>query len=696
MGFLDFNDVPDPSDAPRATWAQGSYSRDEVLASVLPRLESVLGYLYPQGFADPKGRVFYIGDASGSPGESLSVQLTGQRAGLWYDFATGEGGDIFDLWAAARGMASFRDVLQDLGDYAGASANTPRKAPKRKPSKGGEAWAVPTATYDYRDASGRMVAQVDRFDWHDGDRSRKTFRPWSVKDHAYKAPEARILYNLPEVATAPEIVLVEGEKCVDALRSRGIVATSAMSGSNAPISATDWTPLHGRKVIIWPDNDEPGLQYAEAAREAVMAAGALSAVILRVPSTMPVGWDAADAVESGLDPATCIRDMLALSMDAERDGIPAAPPFRSWEIIDPATVPARQFLYGHHYIRKFASLTIAPGGASKSTLVLSECIAMATGRNFLGPSLAAPLRVFYYNAEDPLDEIVRRVLAICQHHGIDQSELVGQLFVASGRDHELILSKGDAGEIVEASFDLVERFAIDNAIDVVAMDPLANLTDAPETNDAYRRLSRRISQTADRCNAAMELVHHARKLNGAEATVEDSRGGSALIGAVRSARVLNQMTPEDAERAGLETHIDHFRIEAAGKNNMSRGDAQSTWFKRVSVLLPNGDNVAAIEPWRWPDAFDGISRDDARKVQIAIMAMDEKPAKDSRNKRWVGHVIADVLGMDASDKADAARIKTMIKTWLASGVLSVETVFSARDGREIPAIVAGKNILSGE
>jgi hypothetical protein len=49
-----------------------------------------------------------------------------------------------------------------------------------------------------------------------------------------------------------------------------------MGGSNAPPEKTDWTPLAGKTVLIWPDNDEPdekgriaGQVYAENARKAI-------------------------------------------------------------------------------------------------------------------------------------------------------------------------------------------------------------------------------------------------------------------------------------------------------------------------------------------------------------------------------------------------------------------------------------------
>lgn len=694
MIVLDFNSAA-PQDAPDTTsappWAVSTYDRQEVLDRILPQLEGVLGYLYPQGHADPKGRNFFIGDTRGSAGESLNIVLNGERAGLWHDFATGEGGDIFDLWSAARGLNSFRDTLKDMGDYSGASANTPRRPPKRKAAKGGEAWGVPTATYNYLDVNGSIIAQVDRFEWEEDGRKRKTFRPWDVATHKYQAPEPRPLYNLHEIVRAPEIVLCEGEKCADALMAQGLSATTAMGGSNAPIEATDWTPLAGRKVLIWPDNDQTGMEFAERARDAAMAAGAINCTILRIPAGKPAKWDAADAADAGENLRDVMRGMMGITAEAERIGAPPTAPFTSWAVVDPRSIPPRRFLYGSHYIRKFASVTVAPGGIGKSLLVLCECIAMATGRPILNVKPAGICKVVYFNAEDPLDEIQRRVLAICQHHGIDQSELVGQLFIASGRDQEMVLSRGENGDILEPVFDLMERFAEAESIDLFAFDPLANMTEAPETNDAFRRLGKRLSLMADRLNVSVELVHHTRKLNGNEASVEDSRGGSALIGAVRSGRALNPMTPDEAAKAGLETHIDFFRVEAAGKANLARAAQHSTWYRRVSIPLPNGDDVASVEPWQWPDAFDGVTARDAIRVQSMVGQAEPKPRFSSQAAGWVGVIVADALGLDLTDKAQRARVNSMIGTWIRTQVLEVVEVYDPAKGRETKIVVPGPN-----
>ena len=71
------------------------------------------------------------------------------------------------------------------------------------------------------------------------------------------------------------MIQVEGKKCADALIRMGITATTAMNGAKAPIDKTDWSPLAGKAVLIWPDRDAPGWDYAEAAARACVSACAM-------------------------------------------------------------------------------------------------------------------------------------------------------------------------------------------------------------------------------------------------------------------------------------------------------------------------------------------------------------------------------------------------------------------------------------
>ncbi len=52
--------------------------------------------------------------------------------------------------------------------------------------------------------------------------------------------------------------------------------------------------------------------------------------------------------------------------------------------VDPKDIPRRAWVYGEHYIRKHVSMTIAAGGAGKSTLAIAEALAMVKGFPLLG------------------------------------------------------------------------------------------------------------------------------------------------------------------------------------------------------------------------------------------------------------------------------------------------------------------------
>ena len=668
-------------------WAESKGpSRDEVLNALVSRLESVLGYLYPRGFADPKGRKFYIGSVEGEEGESLSVELQGDKAGLWHDFATGDGGDIFDLWKAARGCASFRETLKDASEYTGAAINTPRRTPTRKQPKGGEAWGAPSAVYRYEDANGSIVAEIERYDWEKDSEAKKTFRPWDVATRKYTHPENRPLYNLPNIMRAPEIVVVEGEKAADALVAQNIDATTAMGGSNAPFEKTDWAPLRGRKVIIWPDNDEAGKTYAERLKAHLEAQGALAVSILSVPPTRPEKWDAADAEDEDL--GALIKAMRAPAQEAA-----STFEIAFWSDEDLAGIPRVEYVYNRFYAKGYTSVTAAPPKVGKSLLGLIEAVDMASGKGLLTGQPQAPQRVYYYNAEDDIHTIRNRVGAIMQHYGLEHSDINGQLAVHSGvgEDGFYIIS-GQEGEINEAQFQAMEEKCLAARIDCIILDPLQDLSRSPETNEVMRLLGSRLRRFAAKCQLAIGLIHHTRKMQaGVKASIDDMRGGSALRGTARFNRLLVPMSEDEAAKAGLTDHRAHFQVGDIEGNLAPPSSDYARWYEKISVVAANGESVGVIVPWQWPDAFDGIDPQISENVRRAVMAADPRPKENAQASSWVGHIVGPMLGIDSTDKAGKERLKSIIRTWIKSDVLAIERIWSPRDGREIPFVVAGKN-----
>ena len=289
-----FNDASPPS----AGVAPERNHREETRSALLRRLDAVLAALFPKGKAR-RGK-FTVGDVAGAAGDSLEVELRGDKAGLWKDHASGEGGDVFDLIAAHHRLDARRDfakVLAEADALIGRAPDIPPAKQRQRSEPVLDELGPHTARWDYLTPEGELIACVYRYDPPEG----KQYRPWDAKRRKHQAPTPRPLYNQPGLAASNEAILVEGEKSADALIEIGACATTAMNGANAPIDKTDWSPLCGKHVLIWPDKDRPGWEYAMQAAQAAFQAGAESCALLHLPEDKPEGWDAYDAVAEGFD-----------------------------------------------------------------------------------------------------------------------------------------------------------------------------------------------------------------------------------------------------------------------------------------------------------------------------------------------------------------------------------------------------------
>ena len=329
------------------------------------------------------------------------------------------------------------------------------------------------------------------------------------------------------------------------------------------------------------------------------------------------GWYVRTGVNAKEEPKDEPKDGAA----AEKPKKPKVLVLRPWVIRDPARHPPRVFLYSKHYQRRTVSVTAGPGGMGKSSLGLVEGVAMATCRNLLGEQPAEKLRVWYHNGEDPLDEIDRRVFAICQHYGIPQAELLPGLWVTSGNEFPLRVAKGYANlEIDDALVRQISAAIRDNEIDVAIFDPLVTLHSVSEADpgkmDAVVRV---FGGIADEHDAGIDLSHHVRKPlpggGGADYDIHDIRGVQAITDACRAARILNRMNERDAEAAGVSDleRISRFRVDRA-KGNYSRAE-DASWRQFISVELPNGDDVGVVAPWSFtgqgPPSPEKLARDQA-------------------------------------------------------------------------------------
>lgn len=337
-------------------------SRDIDVSALKDRLLAqaetlVMGWL-PSG--KKAGEYVKFGGLDGSAGNSAWVHL---GTGHWRDEAAPEdsGGDLISLYAALRCSGDNARALLDLAEEFGMLNPTepkgarvptpaapepvakampseakpapdwrplhpvPADAPDYRTQWGHFARGRPTAHWEYRDQAGALLGVVCRFDATDGTKAVEPLsycegergqRMWRYR--AFVQP--RPLYGLdrlPEVdsTTLQEVVIVEGEKCADALQSvLGRPVLAWPGGANA-VAKADWSPLRGFRVLCWPDADaktdkesgailprerQPGMAAMRAVEKACKALGCVVTIVdVGAPGDRPDGWDCADAIAAG-------------------------------------------------------------------------------------------------------------------------------------------------------------------------------------------------------------------------------------------------------------------------------------------------------------------------------------------------------------------------------------------------------------
>lgn len=357
----------------------------------------------------------------------------------------------------------------------------------------------------------------------------------------------------------------------------------------------------------------------------------------------------------------------------------AATPFN---LGDPTALPRRDWLFAKHYIRRYVTASVGPGGGGKTAHSISEALAMVTGCPLLdqdGP-LTKPLRVWWINAEDPQDEIDRRFHAAAKHFHVSNNEIAGRLFTDSGRDQEFVIARQDGRDLK-----IVEPFICEmvseirrREIDVVIIDPFVSTHEAQENdNSAMQRVAAAWTKVADEANCCVELVHHVTKNQG-EVTADSARGGGAFKDKVRSMRVINAMTKEEGDRAGVDNPRSFFRVDL-GKTNM-QASGTSQWRRFVSVPLMNGkgliktgDEIGVVEAWRWPASADAVSNVTPEQLHAIKRKIDGGDCRDSiQSSQWAGFKVAEALQMNMAIPAEKKEVRRMLDAWKQQGHFTIE------------------------
>lgn len=343
-----------------------------IAATALGRAESLLAQWLPDG-----KRVGHEWQAlnplrADSKHGSFSINL---NTGAWADFATGDkGGDLVALYAylfingeqgkAARELADLFGIKAgDAPDAVSPAPTSAKKSPwvpvmpapttAQQPPVAHIKRGKPEATWQYRDAEGRLLGVIYRFRTSEGG---KEVLPccWCRDSitgqeewHWMAFADPRPLYGLDRLAARPDatVLIVEGEKCADAAQAElpDLVVMSWPGGSKA-VSKAHWQSLAGRKVIVWADCDaqrdkggdllpaekQPGNMAAAAVARTLAGLGCrLWLMRIPAPGEKPSGWDVADAIADGLRGVALAEYIRAQAQPYTAVATPSSAPFQA-------------------------------------------------------------------------------------------------------------------------------------------------------------------------------------------------------------------------------------------------------------------------------------------------------------------------------------------------------------------------------
>lgn len=512
-----------------------------------------------------------------------------EKEGAWrfkcHTPACGVSGDILDMQAKLNGR-SLGDELRAISKEEESKATPPRVFPTI------EAMLLSVAAYTtvedhyrYTDPdTGDVDMLVIRCRASTGKKSFLQAKP--VPDgFVMKGPNKPWpLFNRTILRSTTTCIIVEGEKCVKALRSIGWIATTSPGGAENANNA-DWTPLAGMTCYIWRDFDEAGLCYAKdvAAQLAKLVPPATACMVDVAELNLPEKSDVVQFLQEYGGPTNetkyeAVKSILSLSE-------PATPSASVRKLIEDTISGKRQAIEWPWAGLGKLTNALLPGtttalcgdpGASKSFMLLEA--ARSWHQNQI------PFAMYQLEADEDGSHILR---AIVQHTG--EADLWDWRWIRDNPDAARNIEKGcrDFTDSFGKSLwvppatppslkDLTDwvRDRAKEGRRIIAIDPIsaADTSDQRWNDDRHFILNTQAIMRAH--SASLVIVTHP-KLNAKNGTMAEVAGGAAYTRFTHTVLWLKMHEPAKevsiSDQFGSQITVEANRTLKISKARLGRG-----------------------------------------------------------------------------------------------------------------------------
>lgn len=531
--------------------------------------ESVARTLLPNG--KKTSGEWKAGNVMGDAGQSLGVVLNGDKAGVWKDFSSGEGGDLIDLFMAVN-RVSLPEAIQQAKQYLGVKddrdrvrTTKPRRDFKRPERPASVKKPKPTSPVrEYLHGRGLTDATLDAFRVAEDGRNivfpflrddELVFLKWlgidrqdgkkKIRASAESEPCLFGWQAIPD--NARSVTITEGE--IDAMSASqcGFPALSVPFGGGAGEKQRwieyEYDRLQRFDVIyLAMDNDEAG---AEGAQEIIKRLGRERCMIVRLPSK---DWN--DCLLASIpddDLAACYANAESLDPD-KLVGVDAYAPGLHHLLDNPLETGGLGLPWdkAEHLIRlRGSETTIWTGwnGHGKSQLL-----------GYIAVSSLIKERVPFCIASMEMKPTISLLRMVRQAAGIGTpSHAYADAILDAMRGNLWIydqLGNADIMEMLSAFKYAAKRYGVKHFI----VDSLAKLGIGEEDYDGQKQAINALTNFAQEMDVHVHLVAHPRK--GADEdrppNKMDVRGGASLTDMADNVITVWRNKPKEREAEKLE------------------------------------------------------------------------------------------------------------------------------------------------
>ncbi len=446
------------------------------------------------------------------------------------------------------------------------------------------------------------------------------------------------LYRQKTIHGADMLVIVEGEKCCNALADLGFVSTTSCGGSGNE-KKSDWSAAaQVSRIITWPDNDKKGFEYDENVVRIIREINP-TADIRQIDPVADCGLDekedVADLIESLRNSGKNDSEITEMLQQAFENAKPLPPEgvADGWhteavslgDFMATDRPPLRFHIDG--LLPELGKMLItAPAKAGKTFLAVEIGFSLATGNvNFLGLNFGNPARVLMMQPELSDSLFAARIGEILKQAPdfIDRAAVLEHFHIFTTDTGRPKLIEGYR-QAIESEIERVRP-------DVLIADPLYMLYPGIEENSAAEMTMALdvLGEIAAKYKTAVILTHHHSK-----------------AGASRGSSVLQGWPETDLSLSTVNNEKDILKIEGLFRCCFGSGwprywrkpGEQGCWFEsmpddwqsetsRGASRKADDKHVLAVLGQAKADGVDFLNHTDLRKGIECLTGVSDRTAK---------------------------------------------------------------------